>query len=466
MSILSEIIDWAVEQEGWKQDAIRRIIEKGDYTKHDISEITNILLYQNGYIESAPSPVLIDRSKFSETGAIAKNKVILKKIESPQNINALSSGAKLQFALDGLTIIYGENGTGKSGYSRILKKCCKAREEDSILPNIFTERSSQEKKATIFYSCNGDDKKLEWTDGQYERGELEQLVVHDNKCGKIQVTDENELIYLPNGTDIFKKLINCINEIKTEIQKVKPQKVFINKEKIHNDTQAFKKINSINKGTDKEKIANALQWTEEHDKKLIAASKQIIEANEEEVKKNTTAINKEIQNLKNIKGTIEVLEKTFSKEKITNIFEIKKSKEKFKLALGKITQDMQKEGMLEGTGDELWLIMYSAAQKFSLKSAYKESNYPNFDGQCVLCQQYLDCNAKERMMAFSDFAKGEIKRGFDDIDTKMKESIIYLKELDIKIQSSQDFLNTSFSCLTEDDYEDIKKHRGTPESCG
>ena len=406
MSILEKILAWAINQEDWKQDAIRRIIEQESYTNDDVSEIANILLHQNGYVDSAPSPTLIDRSRFYSNEKTAINKIVLKKIESLKNINALSQEGKLKFAFSGLTIIYGENGVGKSGYVRILKKCCKAKGFEKILPDVFTKESSQITEATIFYSCNGDEKKLKWIDDQYDGSELEQLVVYDNKCGKIQVTDKNELIYLPNGADIFKKLIDCLKEVKKEIQNKQPQSTSINEDKIHQNTNAFNIIKSITKDTEKEKIANDLEWTNKHHDKLSKVSQKILDANEEGIRRQVNTVIKEIKNFKSIKITVVDLEKKIFKDKVANIFRMKRVKNEQQLALDMLTENMQKEKMLEGTGNELWRIMYDAAKEFSIKSVYKSSDYPNLDGQCVLCQQELDSNAKKKMADFSDFAKG------------------------------------------------------------
>lgn len=52
------------------------------------------------------------------------NTIILKSIENPTNIHALHNGTSLILNESGLNIIYGDNGSGKSGYARILKKIC------------------------------------------------------------------------------------------------------------------------------------------------------------------------------------------------------------------------------------------------------------------------------------------------------------------------------------------------------
>lgn len=48
------------------------------------------------------------------------------------NVNALADQV-LNFDQTGLTIIYGGNGSGKSGYSRALKRACRARDQSEAI---------------------------------------------------------------------------------------------------------------------------------------------------------------------------------------------------------------------------------------------------------------------------------------------------------------------------------------------
>ena len=49
-------------------------------------------------------------------------------------MNALAENQTLKFAA-GLTVVYGDNGAGKTGYIRILKQACRARGREQILGN-------------------------------------------------------------------------------------------------------------------------------------------------------------------------------------------------------------------------------------------------------------------------------------------------------------------------------------------
>ena len=459
MSILSEILEWAEQQNDWKQDTVRRIIENGNYTLEDMKELTDMILCKYGYIQKIEvHPKLIDKSKFITVEDSKKHKVILKKITALKNVNALSADAELKFAINGLTIIYGENGVGKSGYTRILKKCCKAREVDEVLPNVYKGESQESSRASILYSHNNKDHKLEWINDEYQGDILNQLVVYDSKCGKMQVINKNELIYLPNGTDIFKKLVDCIRSIKEELIKVKPQECSVSLDKIEKSTETYRIINNVTKETDKEELSKELKWGEEEENNISELSKKIIETNEEEIKKKIKVITKEIKNIEDLKSYIEFLERSCSQEEIQRICKLVKTKSELEIALNDLTQGMQ-TGNLKGTGNELWRVMYDTAKEFSMKNVYVNHDYPNLDGKCVLCQQELDKEARERMDIFSKFAEGKIKKKLDEITDKIHVSIQFFeKDISSKTTSASNVLKSDFLCISEDENKQLTEY--------
>src|SRR3546814_1386566 len=77
--------------------------------------------------------------------------VFLRQVHSVQYVNALASDQRLTFHRIGLTIIYGDNGSGKSGYARILKKACRARlpnRGDEIMPDIYDAEPGRSEEHT------------------------------------------------------------------------------------------------------------------------------------------------------------------------------------------------------------------------------------------------------------------------------------------------------------------------------
>jgi hypothetical protein len=77
-----------------------------------------------------------------------------------RGVNALVPGSVIE-PHEGLTILYGENGTGKTGYSRIFKALANSRTADEILGNIASE-ADEALGAKIEYTVDGATQVLEW----------------------------------------------------------------------------------------------------------------------------------------------------------------------------------------------------------------------------------------------------------------------------------------------------------------
>jgi predicted ATPase len=59
-------------------------------------------------------------------------------------VNALASDQRLSFGTPGLTIVYGDNGSGKSGYARVLKAALGPHVREEILRHVAPRAGGRE----------------------------------------------------------------------------------------------------------------------------------------------------------------------------------------------------------------------------------------------------------------------------------------------------------------------------------
>src|SRR5690606_38929509 len=120
MPILNDIIDWLEKKHSFWQVAVDRLMRNYEITNTDVAELKEICKVDFGL-----SGVKFDAVNFNDLRDFADksandDNIILSKIKNIDNINALSKSSELEFAPNGLTIVYGDNGSGKSSYVSIL----------------------------------------------------------------------------------------------------------------------------------------------------------------------------------------------------------------------------------------------------------------------------------------------------------------------------------------------------------
>ena len=117
---LAAIVAWSVNCPSWQRDALRRLCTSEELSADDIKALLKLCKRETKEF----APLTLEHVRAPENGDAV---VALRGIRAVQNVNALAEGERLSFDKKGLTVVYGDNGSGKSGYARILKKICRAR---------------------------------------------------------------------------------------------------------------------------------------------------------------------------------------------------------------------------------------------------------------------------------------------------------------------------------------------------
>ena len=112
MDLQQNILNWLKSLKGWQTELAYRLLAKSNLEDADIDDIISMLKNGGSFEDKA----------FPNLGmSFVRQPVTLLSIDSIENIEQLSPRNPLKFAERGITVVYGNNGTGKSGYARILK---------------------------------------------------------------------------------------------------------------------------------------------------------------------------------------------------------------------------------------------------------------------------------------------------------------------------------------------------------
>ena len=446
MSIFEPILNWAVSLPEWQSDAVRRILTQDILNKDDEDEIFRLLKKQYGLIDD---PKIIPKPLEAVHFGGVKNhtqRLTLKAIKNLKNVNAIKVGSGINFGHEGLTIIYGENGAGKSGYARVLKRACKARDnKEKIISNVYSADSSQPASAVFKVSFDGiQDDEIHWQDGNngFEINSLSNISFFDSKCANIIIDENNEISYLPYGAQVFEELAQILVKLKERLDKEKP---IVTKPMVEGKDllYALEYIDKINEHTNLDQIETSLIWTQANEDEYIKIRKLVVDTDLNDPKKQAEKLRLLKSRIEKLAANLEKINMLLSKEKVDKINSLAERYQKSKEALLLLKNELISGDLLPGIGMNEWQILYNAAKAYSLTYAYPAEPFPNIkeDSICVLCMQPLSEKAQRRMNYFKDFMEDRIKKETDDYYSLLEEEVDEIcKYQIIELSSIQDII--------------------------
>ena len=196
------------------RDALRRIIANGRLTDADIGELVDLCKQGKGAPVGALKAVPLEKAHLpanpGQTAAVS-----LLSIADVTGVNNLAAGQALGFEPNGITIIYGDNGAGKSGYARILKRACRARHAGKIEPNVYADQPPKRVGANIAYGVGGVPQPVEqWQNGANPHATLSAVSVFDSDCASVHIREKNEVAFRPFGLDVPDELAAACQAVK------------------------------------------------------------------------------------------------------------------------------------------------------------------------------------------------------------------------------------------------------------
>ena len=115
MTIIQEIHEWSKGLSVWQQDAVARLYQDRTLSIADLDDLYALAKAEAGIPDPhGRKPKRLEDAQIASSSDPTRT-VQLVAIKDLLNVNALADGGSVPIALSGLTVIYGENGAGKSG---------------------------------------------------------------------------------------------------------------------------------------------------------------------------------------------------------------------------------------------------------------------------------------------------------------------------------------------------------------
>jgi energy-coupling factor transporter ATP-binding protein EcfA2 len=416
---------WFSGRPKWLQKAASLLLTKGRLADEDVDALLDSCL---GEVDSKDTTAA---ASFPADAFHAQSESTLRlcAIGNVKGINALAPRRPLDFGPDNMAVVYGGNGSGKSGYVRILKHLCGARNPGTLHPNVFTADGALQ-SADIIYKRDDQEYQVSWSPSDGVQADLRPVDIFDTECGRMYLESESEVTYEPPALLFFSDLIAACEQIAMRIDgrlgkhtSRKPQMPME-----FTDTAAGKWYSSLSATTTSEAGATQTKWAAEDDSSVTDLEKRLAEKAPSERARELLAKKKHVEDL--VHGIEDHLSK-LSDENCRRILKLKKEKLIKREAAQAAATTVFSGAPLEGIGTDAWRFLWEHARRYSEGHAYPAQAFPYLatDSKCVLCQQPLPDDARMRLASFEEFVKGQAEKDANVAEKALEDAMAAIGDI-------------------------------------
>ena len=420
MTVLDEVLKWSEGLEHlWMRDALRRLVTQGLLSEVDRGELFAFFQQESDMLDeslnSAPIPLAANHLP-NRVGA--EGPVSITQIGPISGVNALASGATIPLESCGLNVIYGRNASGKSGFSRVLKKACRARDsEEQVLGDVFSD-SSLGQSAEFKLVVGDSPRDVVWTPN-VEPEETASIVVFDARCARLYLDKAGEIACMPYGLDVFESLCGLMDEFTARLDsnKARVEGGRVALPTLEGETAAKRFLGALTAKTTDAEIASACEFDQQASDRLDEMRGLLAKNPEDEAKR----LRRLAGRLRTVHQSVDAIGGFVGGENprlSTLIASVVAAREAADRASALAFDDCP----LDGVGSDPWRILFDAAQTYSVTAAYEGEAFPFLgeNARCVLCQQPLDDDARQRFEGFRHFVSDTAARALDQAERDLR----------------------------------------------
>lgn len=419
MGVYDDLVTWSEGRPSWQRDALRRLATSGPLLESDVDELAQIALAQAGD-EQATMVAEPIAAMHVPTAGNAPGRVNLVAVADPQNANSLAPGGRLSFEPVGITIVYGDNGSGKSGYVRILKRVCRARATpERVLPNLVTV-DARPTSATIDYTVGDEARSRPWTLTDTAVDELGAVTIFDRASAAVYMRSETEVAYRPLGLDLLDSLAQAARTVRRRLEAMRagnepqlrtPPTVLLG-------ATALLEVWPISPGITPHAVDAAASWDDAADARLKQIERVLAAPSPSDMAAGLRArrglLVRAQQRSEQIERAIALAE---------GVPAAAAAHDDAEAALTFARAGALGANDLAGVGGALWRAMWHAADEYSTREAFVEHAFPHLgDGaRCPLCAQELSEAARNRFGLLRTMVEAELTSNIEATRTRITQ---------------------------------------------
>lgn len=414
-----ELITWSDQKvrPDWQKDALRRLATTDELSKEDLSDLQRAVEKATELIDDEVAAVTPLAAEHLSDPAADAPRTILGAIGPVRRVDRLAGDQPpIKFAKNGITLVYGANASGKSGYCRIAKQLCRSLSPQDLKGNVYEAAAADPPEVDLVFGVEGDEperQEITWRHGDPSPAELARISVFDTATARVYVDKDRKVEFLPYELDLLNKLALAAkvldgsfevreNGINVAIRTPLPVG--------YTDSTAVSQVlaklvpeTELADLPDEAGLRALSEWNDEKEAALLSVSDEIRDDPKVRLRSHRSA-KQELENIKTeLSGHLGLL----ADDGIAKIKDAHTDMTTKAEAAKAAAQGLGAGMPIPEIGSESWRKMLIYARDFA-GEAFPERDDPKLatGESCVLCQQPLEDDAASRMAKFDEYISG------------------------------------------------------------
>ena len=459
-SALVEIAEWVDSLEYWEQVAFDLILQGNQLTDDELDKLVGFLLEENDLVEKTGRRPKLKYKELHEVGdEIAP--FTIRTISNLHNINALAKGQSLEFGPN-LTAIFGVNGSGKSGYARVLGSAGFTRGDEEIIPDITKPFNPDEPQTVdIDLESNGKTILLEHEVGS-PCPELSSFYIFDSTSVIVHLTQRNVISFSPAGLSNLQALAGLTDKVREklnqQIEGMKRDNPFITK--FHGDSVIKTFVSTISHETDLDELKALAEFTTDDSTNLRDNMERLNTIETKGVPAQIKELDQSKADLEGLVARIKTAASGLGNEIITAINqEINEANANLEVA-NALGLETFKAGTLDTVGTVEWHTFIHAAKGLALlEEDVKKISYPQDVSHCLLCQQPLSKDALDLINQLWAYLGSEVQEKLKLTEEKLLNRFGEINDLSTAFIDDQLAVSRLIRDRDKELYKEVKDYR-------
>lgn len=435
---------WAKDLSSWQQLIIGRATSNGRLSNEQIEEAYQLFLASQELSDraaNAAAPTISARSDDGQTKPLC-----LVRVDGLAGINALPDGSALTFD-PRLTVVYGRNGAGKSGFARLFANACFSRLKPKIMSNIYAAGKAADPAAAFHVLLDGSSNDpLAFSLGA-QHADLQRISFFDVTIASLHVSETTAFEFKPSGFDVFPEMARVYGELGKLVASAIQSRTHTTKFSdsfIGQETEVSRIVASLGASTDMETVRRLAIYGETERARFQEVDAQTTALKANSPQQLIQSLNKARADVAALMTKLEALGTQFSEQRGTFRTALSHSAKECAAAAAAIGTETFKRPFFNAVGTPEWETFAKAAHSLTRKEG---EGYPGPEDRCVLCERLLDEDSRAHISALLEFVEGDAQRAAETSATAVSDEITRLRMLDTNIFASDSVVRAHISKL-------------------